>query len=245
MAPSAVVSRVFRSGRVPYPVRLAAGRATVFAVASTVLAVTGHHVVFDVSPSWAARAVMVMASFLLALPRAVQVSTVQRQVVQAAGAQAVGVCWFAVGAGAAHGQVQAAWAVMAVHLGLTVLLALLLHGVQSCGYGLFCEAATELRCLCGWLSWLLFWRPDGVDGVTPAVLAAAVCSGPARASPVTVLLTECVVRRGPRPVCCSPPEAVRGRDGERIAHALFRLTLPHRLRRSGPVQGVSCPRPLL
>ncbi|MFD1275942.1 hypothetical protein ACFQ51_42775 [Streptomyces kaempferi] len=55
MATSAYVSRLCRSGVVLVAVRVAAARAALFAVASLVLAVAGHHVVFDVSPSWGVR----------------------------------------------------------------------------------------------------------------------------------------------------------------------------------------------
>ncbi|WP_202468854.1 hypothetical protein [Streptomyces sp. SID2888] len=55
MKASTVASRLHRSSSVPGSVQIAAARAAVYSVTSTVLAVAGHYVVFDVSPSWAAR----------------------------------------------------------------------------------------------------------------------------------------------------------------------------------------------
>ncbi|MFF7888362.1 hypothetical protein ACFZDJ_52290 [Streptomyces sp. NPDC007896] len=102
MVTSAHVSRLHRSGSVTPTVRLAAARAGVFSVTSTVLAVVGHHVVFDVSPSWAARGVLAGLFFALVLPGAGGPGRVTRQLVLTVWAQGLGVGWFTASTGAAR-----------------------------------------------------------------------------------------------------------------------------------------------
>ncbi|MFD4878974.1 hypothetical protein ACFWOB_37205 [Streptomyces sp. NPDC058420] len=195
MATSTHVSRLCRSGGVPAPVRVAAARAAPFAAAGMVLAVAGHHVVFDVSPSWGARAVLVGLLLAAALPLSMQRSLVSRQLTLAVAGQALGVCWFTTTTEPAYERLSTAWPFVMAPLAMTVLLAVLVHGVQDGRSGLH-RVAGELRSLCAWLGRLLFPR-EGAEADVVAPEVAPVRSRPARASPREPELAHCVVRRGP------------------------------------------------
>lgn len=196
MVTSTLVSRLCRSGSVPSAVRVAAARARVFSVTGTVLAVVGHHVVFDVSPSWTARGVLAGLFFLLALPLANQPSRIARQLALTGGSQVLGVCWFTVSTGAAYERLGTAWPMVVAHVVMTGLIAFLLHGAQSGRLALFRVAAAELRSLCAWL-WSLLFPSVGAEAPVAAPVAAPALSGPARACPCQLILVDCVVRRGP------------------------------------------------
>ncbi|MDV9170847.1 hypothetical protein R6V09_11975 [Streptomyces sp. W16] len=197
MATSTHVSRLRCSGGVPAPVRIAAARAALFAAAGTVLAVAGHHVVFDVSPSWGARGVLAGLLFAVALPVSGQPSLVSRQLALAVVGQALGVGWFTTTTEPAYERLSTAWPFVIAHLAMTVLLAVLLHGVRDGRTGLH-RVAGELRSLCAWL-WRLLFPREGVETAVAAPEVRSVRSGPARASPREPTLAHCVVRRGPPP----------------------------------------------
>ncbi|MBP8535536.1 hypothetical protein [Streptomyces sp. MK37H] len=178
---------------------MAAARAAVVSVMSTVLAVAGHHVVFDVSPSWAALAAMTAILFVLAFPVVCGPSTLARQVPLALGAQAVAGWGFVAGGDDLHGwldRVDHGWPVVAAHAVMTVLLGLMLHAAQDGRLGAF-GAMAELRSLCARLWGLLFPRLGGDAPQIPELLAALCTAGPASASPGAIRLADCVVRRGP------------------------------------------------
>lgn len=196
MATSTLVPGLHRSGSVPSTVRLAAARAGVFSVTNTVLAVVGHHVVFDVSPSWAARGVLAGLFFALAFPGAGRPSRVTRQSALTLGAQVLGIGWFTASTGAAYERLSAAWPMVVAHVVMTGLLAFLLHGAQEGRLALFRVAVAELRSLCAWL-WSLLFPRIGAEVPVAAPVVAPALSGPARASPRELTLTDCVVRRGP------------------------------------------------
>ncbi|WP_330308431.1 MULTISPECIES: hypothetical protein [unclassified Streptomyces] len=196
MTTSTVVSRVRRSGSVPSTVRVAAARAGVFSVAGTVLAVAGHHVVFDVSPSWAARGILAGFLFAVALPGAAQPSSAVRQLVLGFGAQGLGVCWFTANTAPAYERLSSAWPMVLAHVAMTALLAHLLHGAQDGRLALFRVVAAELRSLCAWL-WSLLFPRVGADVTVVEHVIMPDPSGPARASPRAVALADCLVRRGP------------------------------------------------
>ncbi|WP_406129441.1 hypothetical protein [Streptomyces sp. NBC_00989] len=195
MAISTHVSSLCRSGGVSAPVRIAAARAALFAGAATVLAVVGHHVVFDVSPSWGARGVLAGLLFAVAFPFSWQPSMVSRQLTLSLAGQALGVCWFTTTTEPAYERLSTAWPFVIAHLAMTVLLAVLLHGVQNGRTGLH-RVAGELRSLFAWL-WRLLFPREGVETAVAAPEVTPVRSGPARASPREPALAHCVVRRGP------------------------------------------------
>ena len=195
MATSTQVSWLCRSGGVPGPVRIAAARAALFAAAGTVLAVAGHHVVFDVSPSWGARVVLAGLLFAVAFLSSGQPSVVSRQLALAVVGQALGVCWFTATTEPAYERLSTAWPFVIAHLAMTVLLAVLLHGVQEGRISLH-RVAGEPRSLCAWL-WRLLFPREGVEADVVAPEVAPVRSRPARASPREPVLAHCVVRRGP------------------------------------------------
>lgn len=204
MATSTFVSRLCRSGGVPAAVRVAAVRAALFAAAGTVLAVAGHHVVFDASPSWGARGVLAGLLFAVALPGCGQPSLLIRQLGLALVGQALGVCWFTATTQPAYERLSSSWPFVIAHLAMTVLLALLLHGVQD-GRLTRHAVAGELRSLCMWC-WQLLLPPPGVESAVTAREAPPACFGSARASPREPTLAHCVVRRGP-PLGVSPAAA--------------------------------------
>ncbi|MFI5887948.1 hypothetical protein [Streptomyces sp. NPDC051554] len=195
MATSTHVSRLCRSGGVPAPVWGAAARAALFATVGMVLAVAGHHVVFDVSPSWGARAVLAVLLFAAAFPFSGQPSLVSRQLTLTLAGQVLGVCWFTTTTEPAYERLSTAWPFVIAHLAMTVLLAVLLHGVQDGRTGLH-RVAGELRSLCAWL-WRLLFPREGAETAVAAPQVPPVRSGPARASPREPTLAHCVVRRGP------------------------------------------------
>jgi hypothetical protein len=195
MATSTHLSRLCRSGGVPAPVRVAAARSALFAVAGMVLAVAGHHVVFDVSPSWGARAVLVGILFAAAFPFSGQPGLVSRQLTLTFAGQVLGVCWFTATTEPAYERLSTAWPFVIAHLAMTVLLAVLLHGVQEGRISLH-RVAGEPRSLCAWL-WRLLFPREGVEADVVAPEVAPVRSRPARASPREPVLAHCVVRRGP------------------------------------------------
>ncbi|KPI15335.1 hypothetical protein OK074_0043 [Actinobacteria bacterium OK074] len=141
MAASSLVPRLRRRGGDPSSVRVAAARAGVFPVAGTALAVAGHRVVFDVSPSWAARGVLAGLLFLRAFPWAGQPSGMARQLVLTSATQALGVYWFGVCTGATYERFSLAWRVAVAHVVMSVLLAFLLRGAQDGRLALFRVAA--------------------------------------------------------------------------------------------------------
>ena len=195
MATSTYVSRLCRSGGVPAAARGAAARAALFAAAGTVLAVAGHHVVFDVSPSWGARGVLAGLLFAVAFPASVQPAFATGQLTLTLAGQALGVCWFTATTQPAYDRLSAAWPMVLAHLAMTVLLGLLLHGVQDGRLALH-KVAGELRSLCAWL-WRLLFPRTGVEDTAAAPEVTPVRSGPARASPREPALAHSLVRRGP------------------------------------------------
>ncbi|WP_405970024.1 hypothetical protein OG496_06835 [Streptomyces sp. NBC_00988] len=161
MATSTHVSRLCRSGGVPAPVRIAAARAALFAVA---------------------------------FPFSGQPSLVSRKLALAVVGQTLGVCWFTTTTAPAYERLSTAWPFVIAHLAMTVLLAVLLHGVRYGRTGQH-RVAGELRSLCAWL-WRLLFPREGVESTFAAPEVAPARSGPARVSPREPALAHCVVRRG-------------------------------------------------
>ncbi|MEV8543252.1 hypothetical protein [Streptomyces sp. NPDC051572] len=145
MATSTHVSRLCRSGGVPAPVRIAAARAALFAVA---------------------------------FPPAGQPNLVSRQLALAAVGRTLGVCWFTTTTEPAYERLSTAWPFVIAHLDMTVLLAVLLHGVRDGRTGLH-RGAGELRSLCAWL-WRLLFPREGVESAVVAPEVVPVHSAPDR-----------------------------------------------------------------
>ncbi|MET9386718.1 hypothetical protein ABZY09_38195 [Streptomyces sp. NPDC002928] len=199
------VSRVRRRGWVPRVVPVAAARAGLFSVLGTAVASAVHHLAFDSSPSWGVRGLAALVLFGVALPGAGQDKPLARQLVLAAGAQAVVGYWFVRADGAvsvpAHAlwpsSVHAGWLVVIGHVLLTVLCAVLLHGVDTCRRRVLYVAGRE------WEKLREVLRRLFTPVRTPADPTAAPCTGgrayagPVPGVPLQVLLADTVVRRGP------------------------------------------------
>ncbi|MFG2524914.1 hypothetical protein [Streptomyces sp. NPDC048527] len=212
MGGSVCVSRLRRRGSVPRVVPVAAVRAGLFSALGTSVTFTVHHLAFDSSPSWGVRLLAAFLLFAVALPGAGQDKSLGWQLLLAFGCQAVVGYWFVRADGAvtvpAHevwpSSVHAGWPVVAGHVVLTVLGAVLLHGVDTCRRRVLYVAGRE------WEAFRALVRKLFAPVCTPLDLALAggawsSRSGPGRAPPARILLADTVVRRGP-PV--SPPPAV-------------------------------------
>ncbi|MET7477195.1 hypothetical protein ABZT17_22885 [Streptomyces sp. NPDC005648] len=190
-----------RRGRLPRVVPVAAVRAGLFSVLGTTVASTVHHLAFDSIPSLGVRALAACLLFGVALPGAGHDKPLLRQLLLAAGSQLVVGYWFVRADPAVHVPAHAYWPssvhagapVVAAHMALTVLGAVLLHGVDTCRRRVLWAAGREL------LSRLfapLFAPPlvldAGLVGRRPC--AGTVVDGPVR---LRLLLADSVVRRGP------------------------------------------------
>ena len=184
---------------------VAAARAGLFSLLGTAVAATVHHLAFDSSPSWTVRGLAAVVLFGAALPGAGQDKPLVRQLVLAAGAQAAVGYWFVRADDAvsvpAHAvwpsSVHAGWPVVVAHVLLTVLCAVLLHGVDTCRRRVLYVAGRE------WENLRELMRRLVTPVRTPVDLTAAACAGwrtyagPAPGVPFQVLLADTVVRRGP------------------------------------------------
>ncbi|MFD4605424.1 hypothetical protein ACFWPQ_46365 [Streptomyces sp. NPDC058464] len=150
--------------------------------------------------------------FGVALPGAGQDKSLVRQLVLAAGAQVVVGYWFVRADDAvsvpAHAvwpsSVHAGWPVVVGHVLLTVLCAVLLHGVDTCRRRVLYVAGHEWEKLRELLRGLFAPVRNPVD-LTASVRAAwREDTGPAPGAPPQVLLADTVVRRGP-PSSSRPP----------------------------------------
>ena len=183
---------------VPRVVPVAAVRAGLFSVLGTTVASTVHHLAFDSSPSLGVRALAACLLFGVALPGAGHDKPLVRQLVLAVGSQLVVGYWFLRADPAVHVTARAFWPssvhagapVVAAHVALTVLGAVLLHGVDTCRRRVLCAAAREL--FSRWFPPL--FTPLDLDA---DVVGCRPCPGPAVAGPARLLLADSVVRRGP------------------------------------------------
>ncbi|MFJ9037324.1 hypothetical protein ACIRF8_12130 [Streptomyces sp. NPDC102406] len=183
---------------------VAAARAGLFAVLGTSVSVTVHHLAFGSGPPWAAHVLAALLLFAAALPGAGHDKPLRRQVLLALGSQAAIGLWLV----ATDDQVSvpvhtrapaamhAVWPVVAAHVVLTVLCAVMLHGADAGRRGILVAAGRQwqalralLRCLSGPVR-------------TPLDLTALgavwrTSPGPGRAPPTRTVLVGTVVRRGP------------------------------------------------
>ena len=213
MGGSVRVSRVCRRGWVPRVVPVAVVRAGLFSLLGTAVAVTVHHLAFDSGPPWSVRALAACLLFAVALPGAGQDKPLVRQLMLAVGAQAIVGYWFVRAddtvAVPAHAlwptSVHAGWPAVVAHVSLTVLCAVLLHGVDTCRRRVLYAAGRE------WEHLRELVRRLFMPVRTPLDLGAAAAGrrlrpGPAPSRPVQVLLAGVLVRRGPP--LSSPPRTV-------------------------------------
>ncbi|MFD0548087.1 hypothetical protein ACFQ0X_02125 [Streptomyces rectiviolaceus] len=182
-------------------------------MASTVLAIASHHFVFGVMPSWGPRALVAMGLFGAALPLSARPVSVGRWVAIVFGGQAVA-CWSLRQASSGlTGGARDDWFLVPVHvhqslivaqLALTLLVACMLHGADSACRRLLHHAGRELQV--AWSGLLRRLRPMLVP-CAPVLPQPHVprSPGPVRAPPVSLLLADAVVRRGPP---SRPPLAV-------------------------------------
>jgi hypothetical protein len=192
-------------GRPPSALPLAVARAGMFSVVSTVLAIATYHFVFGSMPSWGTQALAVAGLFGAALPRAAHPASVGRWLTVVIVGQAVAVWWFhQTGSGLASAA-RDGWFIIPVHarssllvaqLVLTLLMACMLHSADAACRRLLRNAVRELQAARASLWRLLCpafvpYAPVLPQAHTPR------SSGPARASPLCVLLADAVVRRGP------------------------------------------------
>lgn len=213
MGRSVRVSRLCHRGWVPRVVPVAAVRAGLFSLLGTAVAVTVHHLAFDSSPSWSVRALAACLLFGVALPGAGQDKPLVRQLMLAVGAQVAVGYWFVRADNAvtvpAHAvwptSVHAGWPVVVAHVALTVLCAVLLHGVDTCRRRVLYVAGREWEHLRELVRGL-FTPVRAPLGLSRAAAGPRPRPGPAPGPPVQVLLAGAVVRRGPP--LSSPPLAV-------------------------------------
>ncbi|NEC88023.1 hypothetical protein [Streptomyces sp. SID12501] len=196
------MSRVRHRGWVPRLVPVVAVRAGLFSVLGTAVAGTVHHLAFDSSPSWGARAFAAVLLFWVAVPGAGHDKPLVRQLLLAAVSQVVVGFWFVRAddaiqvPGQAPGHtmwpscVHAGWPVVVGHVLLTVLCAVLLHGMDTCRRRVLWAAGRELL--------RRLFAPVRAP-LEPAVddNASSVRHSDDRPSPAAVFLADAVVRRGP------------------------------------------------
>ncbi|MFF4255560.1 hypothetical protein ACFY1L_30560 [Streptomyces sp. NPDC001663] len=205
MGGSVQVSRVRRRGRVPRVVPVAAARAGLFSVLGTAVAATVHHLAFDSNPSWPVRGLSACLLFGVALPGAGHDKPLVRQLVLAAGSQAAVGYWFVRSDDSisvpAHAlwpsSVHAGWPVVIAHVLLTVLCAVLLHGVDTCRRQVLRVAGREWENLRELLSRLFTPAHTPADLTTTSGAGRRAYAGSAPGVPRQVLLADTVVRRGP------------------------------------------------
>jgi hypothetical protein len=205
MGGSVHVSRLRHRGRPPRVVPVAAARAGLFSVLGTAVAATVHHLAFDSSPSLIVRGLAACLLFGVALPGAGQDKPLIRQLVLAAGAQAVVGYWFVRADDAlsvpAHSvwpsSVHAGWPVVIAHALLTVLCAVLLHGVDTCRRRVLYVSGREWDKLRELLCRLFTPVHAPVDPTAATCAGRRTFAGPAPGAPRQVLLADTVVRRGP------------------------------------------------
>lgn len=184
---------------------LAVARAGVFSLASAVLAIATHHFVFGTMPSLGQRALIAGGLFVVALPVAARPVSIGRWLGAVVGGQAIACWWLQQASSGLAGGPRDDWFLVPVHahqslivgqLALTLLMACMLHGADSACRRLLCDAGRELRATRARLWRLLCplftpYAPVLPPSHTPHT------SGSARGSPLTVLLADAVVRRGP------------------------------------------------
>lgn len=196
--------RLRRCGSVPRVVPVAAVRAGLFSALGTSVSFMVHHLAFDSSPSWNVRLFAAFLLFAVALPGSGRDKSLPCQLLLAFGCQAVVGYWFVRADGAvnvpAHemwpSSFHAGWPVVAGHVVLTVIGAVLLCGVDTCRRRLLYVAGRE------WEAFRALLRKLFAPVSTPLDLAVAKAawifrSGPARVPPARVALADIVVRRGP------------------------------------------------
>ncbi|MGW1030127.1 hypothetical protein ACWD4J_41855 [Streptomyces sp. NPDC002577] len=178
---------------------MAAVRAGLFSVLGTAVASTVHHLAFDSSPSWGVRAAVALAFFAVALPGAGQEKPLVWQLTLAAGAQVAAGYWFVRADDAVALPAHAVWPtsvhagrpVVVAHLLLTVLCAVLLHGMDTCRRRVLRAAGRDLM--------RRLFAPVCAPFELAVNTSAERCPGYGddRASPAVTLLADAVVRRGP------------------------------------------------
>ncbi|ASN27031.1 hypothetical protein LK07_26830 [Streptomyces pluripotens] len=204
MGGSTRASGLRRRGRMPRVVPVAVARAAIFSVLGT--AVTGivHHLAFASSPSWLVKVLAVCFLFAVALPGAGGDKSLREQVALAFGCQAAVGYWFVLADSAvefrAHAllptAVHAGWSVVVGHVALTLLCAVLLHGLDRSRRRVRYVAGQEWGALRALLRRLLAPVCTSYE-LTGAGAARHLIPGPTRAPPASTLLVGAVVRRGP------------------------------------------------
>ncbi|MEV6589792.1 hypothetical protein [Streptomyces acidicola] len=174
-------------------------RAGLFSVLGTAVAGTVHHLAFDSGPSWGVRVLAALILFGVALPGAGHDKPLVRQLVLAAVAQAGVGYWFvrtddAVQVPAPEAwpsSVHAGWPVVVAHVLLTVLGALLLHGMDTCRRRVLCAAGRAL------LRRLFTPVCAPLDLTVVAAAGQRADHGDDRAPEAVAILADALVRRGP------------------------------------------------
>jgi hypothetical protein len=193
-------------------VPVAAARAGLFSVLGTAVASTVHHLAFDSSPSWVVRGLAALLLFAVALPGAGHDKPLVRQLTLAVGAQAVVGYWFVRADDAVSVPAHAWWPssvhaglpVVIAHVLLTVLCAVLLHGVDTCRRRVLYAAGREWENLRELLRRLFTPVRATVEPTASPHAGWRAYAGPAPGAPLQVLLADTVVRRGPPPSCRLP-----------------------------------------
>ncbi|MEV3855097.1 hypothetical protein AB0J38_12315 [Streptomyces sp. NPDC050095] len=166
------------------------------------MSVTVHHLAFGSSPSWGSRALAALVLFGAALPGAGHDKPLGRQLVLAVGCQAVvGYGFLRLDGGVSvpamwPSAVHAGWPVVVAHLVLTVLCAVLLHGIDAGRRGVLVAAGRQWEVLRALLRCLLGPVRTPLD-LTAVGAVWRASPGPGRAPPTRTVLVGTVVRRGP------------------------------------------------
>ncbi|MPY52768.1 hypothetical protein [Streptomyces acidicola] len=174
-------------------------RAGLFSVLGAAVAGTVHHLAFDSGPSWGVRVLAALILFGIALPGAGHDKPLVRQLVLAAVAQAGVGYWFVRTDGAVQVPAQeawpssahAGWPVVVAHVLLTVLGALLLHGMDTCRRRVLCAAGRAL------LRRLFTPVCAPLDLTVVAAAGQRADHGDDRAPEAVAILADALVRRGP------------------------------------------------
>lgn len=186
---------------------MAVTRAGMFSLVSTVLAIATHHFVFGAMPSMGPRAVAAVGLFGAALPMAARPASIGRWLAVVCGGQAVACWWLQQASSGLATAPRNDWFLVPVHahqslivaqLALTLLMSCMLHGADSACRRLLSSMRRELQAVRAHLWRLLCPLLAPYAPVLPQTHLPR-SSGPARASPLSALLANAVVRRGPPP----------------------------------------------
>jgi hypothetical protein len=184
-----------------------------FAVVSTILAIASHHFIFGAMPSLGARAVVAAGLFGAALPVAARPVSAGRWLAVVFGGQAVACWWLHQASGGLAAVPRDDWFLVPIHahqshvvgqLVLTLLMAFMLHGADSACRRLLLHVGRELRVVRRNL-WRILCPVAARNAPALPQTHLPQSPGPVRGSPLSTLLADAVVRRGPP---SRPPLAV-------------------------------------